>query len=287
MSNGFPYWQFHSDRWLSGKINAFDLDQQGLYLHLCMTAWIANGAFNICSTLVQRRFNKSATWVDDAVAAFLDCGILVQADDLYRIKFIDDQLEAVLGKRERLASAGRVSAEKRAHEKANTEKTQNTNTEKRREEKNVEQVFNNCSTSVQHVLNDKEPENVPFKRDLYRLEFETFWKLYPRKVAKPQAINAFGKAMKRAAVEQIMDGLEKHAAAWAANTDKAFIPHPATWLNRDGWNDEVVTKPTPPPARGRFDREPDMSAYEPKPRLFTAEERKAHDALLKEFGVIP
>jgi hypothetical protein len=66
--------------------------------------------------------------------------------------------------------------------------------------------------------------------------FELFWASYPRKVGKPGAKKAFLKAIKRASVAEIGAGLKAWKASW---TDPDFIPHPQTWLNRDGWNDQL------------------------------------------------
>lgn len=80
------------------------------------------------------------------------------------------------------------------------------------------------------------------KRHNYPPEFEQWWKLYPRHVGKPDAL----KAWKQADVtEADLNTLTRdHAHAWReAGTDTNFIPHPATWLRREGWNDEPA-KPT-------------------------------------------
>jgi hypothetical protein len=130
MSNGDPYWQFHCDRWLTGKINAFELDEQGLFLHFCMRAWVGQGAFDVCSTLVQREFNKSAEWVTATLDAFIDCGIVCRDGEYYRIKFIDDQLGELGEVREKRSLAGKASAAARLNTNQKADKRR---AEKRRE----------------------------------------------------------------------------------------------------------------------------------------------------------
>jgi uncharacterized protein YdaU (DUF1376 family) len=74
--------------------------------------------------------------------------------------------------------------------------------------------------------------------------FECFWNEHPRKVGKPNALKAYVAALARGATaEVILAGLRRHLPTWnakkqAGEGDK--IPHPSTWLNRDGWNDEVL-----------------------------------------------
>jgi hypothetical protein len=76
----------------------------------------------------------------------------------------------------------------------------------------------------------------------YTAEFEAFWQEYPRKVGKKQALKAWQAALKDAAAEAIIAGAVRLAAD--PNRVPQFTPHPATWLNRGGWDDE------PLPARG-------------------------------------
>lgn len=77
-------------------------------------------------------------------------------------------------------------------------------------------------------------------------EFLSFWNVYPRKVGKPNAARAFAKALKNATIDDIMRGLAAHLPAWA-ESDPQFTPHPATWLNRQGWNDSPLQKTLPKP----------------------------------------
>jgi uncharacterized protein YdaU (DUF1376 family) len=73
--------------------------------------------------------------------------------------------------------------------------------------------------------------------------FGVFWDKYPRKVGKPKALVAYASAVGRGATyEQILAGLALHVLCelWQ---DLTKVPHPTTWLNRDGWNDQVVASP--------------------------------------------
>lgn len=76
--------------------------------------------------------------------------------------------------------------------------------------------------------------------------FAEFYAAYPRKVARPEAAKAFGKAAARASHETIMSGLERAKAAWARRrTELEHIPHPSTWLNQDRWKDDEGRPPEP------------------------------------------
>lgn len=65
--------------------------------------------------------------------------------------------------------------------------------------------------------------------------FTRFWAAYPRKKAKPPARTAWDKAIKRADPETIIGAAQRLAHS---KPDLKFTPYPATWLNRDSWNDE-------------------------------------------------
>jgi hypothetical protein len=71
--------------------------------------------------------------------------------------------------------------------------------------------------------------------------FDRFWVSYPRKVGRPKALLAYASALRRAAgpdpPQTILIGLQAHLPGWA-DTEPELIPHPTTWLNRDGWNDD-------------------------------------------------
>lgn len=68
-------------------------------------------------------------------------------------------------------------------------------------------------------------------------EFEEFWGIYPRRVAKLAALKAFTKARKIASLDDILAGARRYAAE-RANEDQQFTAHPASWLNAGRWMDE-------------------------------------------------
>lgn len=73
-------------------------------------------------------------------------------------------------------------------------------------------------------------------REAIEGEFAQFWKAYPRHVGKQAAAKAFARARKTAELATILGGLERVRPGW---TDPQYTPHPATWLNRGGWEDEL------------------------------------------------
>ena len=73
--------------------------------------------------------------------------------------------------------------------------------------------------------------------------FDTFWKLYPRKVAKRAAQGAFNRLTKDEQT-QAVEAIEQHLAYWKLKgTETDFIPHASTWLNQGRWEDELDMTP--------------------------------------------
>ena len=73
--------------------------------------------------------------------------------------------------------------------------------------------------------------------------FDEFWKLYPRRIQKVHAQRAYKKVVKSVGHEKIMSGLN-HQLLSGGWKDIQFVPYPATWLNRGGWEfDEVAPEP--------------------------------------------
>lgn len=74
------------------------------------------------------------------------------------------------------------------------------------------------------------------------LGFDSFWSAYPRKVGKADAEKSFAKLNP----DEHLLGVILAAVQRATTRDQwrkdggQFIPHPATWLNRRGWEDEDV-----------------------------------------------
>jgi DNA-binding MarR family transcriptional regulator len=68
-------------------------------------------------------------------------------------------------------------------------------------------------------------------------EFLQFWDRYPRKISKAAARKAYVKALKTETHDRIMYGLSQQMPSLAAR-EAQFIPHPATWLDQERWNDE-------------------------------------------------
>lgn len=73
------------------------------------------------------------------------------------------------------------------------------------------------------------------KVNIYTPEFEEWYAHYPRKVNKPAAAKAYLSAAEKADQATLIAGIQTIDAS-----EPKYIPHPATWLNGERWNDTVV-----------------------------------------------
>ena len=100
-------------------------------------------------------------------------------------------------------------------------------------------------TQVKRICNaekDKEKDKeieIESKKD-NNTDFETFWDAYPKKKSKGTARKAFAKALQKTSLDNIMNALHKmrESREWTKD-DGQYVPYPATWLNGEGWDDEV------------------------------------------------
>lgn len=79
-----------------------------------------------------------------------------------------------------------------------------------------------------------DPSDTPIPPD----RFDEFYSIWPKKVDKPAARRAWVKAIKRAPAEAIILAAEEFRDN-PHIPPKQFIRNPATWLNGDGWEDEL------------------------------------------------
>ena len=83
--------------------------------------------------------------------------------------------------------------------------------------------------------------NTPLPPTGESVGFSRFWDAYPRKTAKPAAARAFAKVNPDdALLGRILAAVSRQAASdqWRKDGGQ-FIPHPATWLNGQRWDDDI------------------------------------------------
>lgn len=71
---------------------------------------------------------------------------------------------------------------------------------------------------------------------------EAIYCAYPKKKAKPEALKAIQKALQKTSFDDLLKKTQSFARVRPNPNDK-FTPHPATWFNREQYNDDPATWP--------------------------------------------
>jgi hypothetical protein len=100
-------------------------------------------------------------------------------------------------------------------------------------------------TSLHNPITEPIQKTKPVRVVFNDSYFNIFWKAYPRKVNKPGALKAWKNKKLNDSIDIILAGLERWKASrqWVKDGGQ-FVPHPATWINQERWNDDVETDST-------------------------------------------
>ena len=90
---------------------------------------------------------------------------------------------------------------------------------------------------------EREGERETKKKVFADDKFDAFWIAYPKKVAKEDAISAW----KKIKIDDLIFAkmLKAIKDQKLSETEKQFIPNPATWLNKKRYEDEVIATQKP------------------------------------------
>ncbi|SNS57530.1 helix-turn-helix domain-containing protein [Rhodococcoides kyotonense] len=120
----------------------------------------------------------------------------------------------------------------------NPDATPGTKTTHKPESLKPEPSFEPENTRDELALIDQ-PDTAPtpksFSKKQIEEHFDVWYQAYPRKVARPDALKAYTKAVKAAGPEKL---LAAATALAAEKRDKQFYPYPATWLNKGHWDSD-------------------------------------------------
>lgn len=111
-----------------------------------------------------------------------------------------------------------------------------------------------CLRLLEKVTDPKTPEEIrkPSKKEEMAHQI---YMVYPRKIARPSALRAICRALRKVPFQILLEKTKKFADITAKNLaadadSKRFVPHPATWFNQERYNDnpaEWVRKPIQKP----------------------------------------
>jgi hypothetical protein len=90
------------------------------------------------------------------------------------------------------------------------------------------------------ILTIKEPSKKQADDD-----FEKFWNLYPKKIAKGDALKAWNKAIKSKTADELLKLTKAYAEGKLP--ELKYIPYPASWLNKGLYESVEVAEAKPLP----------------------------------------
>ncbi len=89
----------------------------------------------------------------------------------------------------------------------------------------------------------KEQQPIKNKQENTDTGFDKFWEIYPKRIAKADALKAWNKAIKKKTADELI-GLTK-AYSESKLPDMTYIPYPASWLNKGLYEAVENDKPAP------------------------------------------
>ncbi len=79
------------------------------------------------------------------------------------------------------------------------------------------------------------------------MTFQDFYSLYPRKMGRKEAERSWNR-LTPAQQAECLEAMPNYIKYWKIKqTQKDFIPYPATFLNQERWTDEIDLEPTKKP----------------------------------------
>jgi len=98
----------------------------------------------------------------------------------------------------------------------------------------------------------KEQQPIKNKQENTDTGFDNFWELYPKKIAKADALKAWIKATKKKPADELLKLTKAYSEGKLP--ELTYIPYPASWLNKELYESVELpeNKPLPKPIFGRI-----------------------------------
>lgn len=226
-----PYMQFYVADYLADTAH-LTTEEHGAYLLLLFSYWQTGKplkADRLAS--IARLPNERWTNVEQTLGEFFHI-----SKGTWTHFRVEADLDKVNQKSRNNSEAGKASARARALAKQSLAEPDPTNVGT-----NAERSFNHArsrDTDTDTDTDQHQKTRSPQSAD--HVDFDHFWKLYPRKVGKQAAMKSWAKLKPDlilfAEIEQALF-VAKRSPDWLKSAGQ-FIPHPSVWLNGRRWEDE-------------------------------------------------
>ena len=216
-----PAFQFYPKDWLTDPdVVCMSMAQKGAYITLICYCWREDKLPNN-PDYIRKLLGNVPKW--KTLWNGIKHKFEVQGDYLVHPRLEKEKIKQEEYRRKK-SIAGKIGMEKRWNKPKIIDNTVN----------NSLITKNNSSSSTS--------SSIAHSSDIYTSSFNKFWEIYPRKVGKKKAMEVW----KRIKIDdelltRILESLEKQIKTQQWD-NKKFIPHPATWLRQDRWDDIIETE---------------------------------------------
>jgi len=229
-----PAAQFYFGDWLRDtELQMCSCSTKGIWINLLCHMWFARdrGELEGSPEEFQKLTGASTNEMDlffKEAKRFKFCDISVTGHNT--VTLINRRMSREDHERRKARDRKRKQREKDAKKQDVTEMSQGGVTEKSR--------LHSSTSSSTSTSNTKKKQCVSPNK------FDEFWLVYPKKVGKKDCRDKW----KRRKLNDIADRIIKDVQERKAKDTqwlRGYIPHPATYINGDRWEDEIQTKPAP------------------------------------------
>jgi len=238
----FPYMPLWTDAYLADTTHLTTIEH-GAYLLLLMAAWRAGGYLPDDDRRLMRMAKvEYRQW--RRLRPVMEEFWQIKDGQWSNARLLDELCES-RQRRDTLSERGRANALKRwnrGHASRNAtampENAIQTHTHNQESDSNESlYIDHSCSQASNPRALETNPRAITAEKARIEADFDDWWQIVPRKVGKGQARRAYHAARKKAAAEELTEGIRRYARS-LNGTEVAFIAHPATWLNGERWLDE-------------------------------------------------
>lgn len=223
---------FYPAEWLVQTSN-LSPGQRGIFIQIVAMIYANKGAIENDAYHIGRVSGCSSRFARSVIDQLASLGFIQFSGSKITQKRCELELNIMRTRHENSSKGGRTKAEKEAESKENNGL--------RSSGDNESLCAPSHHISPHHTIREDAKASLCVS-DTIPDDFEEFWSLYPRKVAKPNAQKAYLKSRKKGAThEEIIDGLRKYIAS-VAGKDPTYIAHGASWLNAERWKDVIPTQ---------------------------------------------
>jgi hypothetical protein len=224
MAKELPYFKFEPNQWENGNIQMCSREDKGLFMDLCSMYWSRLGDLPF-KLAVQKLCVGNATAFDSLIQE----KIFTIVDGMICIDYLNEQLSEFDNTSKINSKNAKDGWEKRRKDKALSDR-------------NATALNPQCQSDAireeeireEEIKEDKINRSIELER-----QFEDFWNAYDKKVDTKKCKEKFFK-FAESQRNMIMNTVQSYVLS---TPEKKFRKNPLTWLNGEGWKDEIHKSP--------------------------------------------